>query len=79
MLTGLCAHEIGDERPEHSIFFFSSFQPGHSFPVVRRILNQLAESDTVLKLSTEGLKVLFDLSMARDLIAASARYGLIFY
>ncbi|PKU42558.1 hypothetical protein llap_7136 [Limosa lapponica baueri] len=49
-----------------------------SFAAVRRMLNQLPEPDTALKLSTKGLKVLFDLSMARDLIAASARYDLIF-
>lgn len=58
------------------LFFFSART--HSFAAVRRMLNQLPEPDTALKLSTKGLKVLFDLSMARDLIAASARYDLIF-
>lgn len=42
------------------------------------MLNHIPKPDTALKLSTTGLKVLFDLSMARDLIAASARYDLIF-
>jgi len=42
------------------------------------MLNQPPEPDTALKLSTKGLKVLFDLIMARNLIAASARYELIF-
>lgn len=42
------------------------------------MLNQIPRPDKAVKLLTKGLKVLFDLSMAGDLIATSARYDLIF-
>lgn len=58
------------------LFLFSART--YSFAAVRWMLNRLPEPDTALKLSTKGLKVLFDLGMARDLIADSARYDLIF-
>ena len=58
------------------LFLFSART--HSFAAVRWMLNQLPEPDMALKLSTKGLKAFFDLSMARDLIAASARYDVVF-
>lgn len=58
------------------LFFFSART--HSFAALKWMLSQILRPDKAVKLSTKGLKVLFDLSMARDLIATSARYDLIF-
>lgn len=41
------------------------------------MLNEFLKPNIALKVSTKGLKVPFDLSMARDFIAASARCDLI--
>lgn len=58
------------------LFLFSART--HRFDALKWMLNQIPRPDKAVKLSTKGLKVLFDLSMARDLIATSARYDLIF-